>query len=260
MKPGHFSRTHSIAARLFGGLLDGVYPPLCVLCRALADRQPDPLCASCAGWVETEVAAPHCPRCGARVAPHAGPGPACATCARQRFPFDSVACVGAYAGRWRALITAFKFGGREELDAYFARRLARVIARLSVYDELDAVVAVPTCWQHRLRRPFHPAVVVGRLAARISGIPYAPLLERTGGGHHQLGLPFTQRQVNVRGKFRLARGCRAPGARLLLVDDVMTTGATASECTRVLRAGGAREVHVAVLARAGDDPVSLRHI
>jgi predicted amidophosphoribosyltransferase len=91
------------------------------------------------------------------------------------------------------------------------------------------------------------------------GIPHAPLLDRTGGAH-QVGLSYTARQANVRGRFRLARGCAVEGACLLLVDDVMTTGATASECARVLKRAGAREVHVAVIARAGDDPVTLRHI
>jgi len=167
--------------------------------------------------------------------------------------------VGAYSGGLRALITAFKFGGHEELDVHFAGRLARVIARSAIYDEVDAVVPVPTCWQHRISRRFHPAVAVARPAARQCGIPYAPLLVRKG-GPHQVGLSHTARLANVRGRFHLARGCAVKGARLLLVDDVMTTGATASECARVLLRAGADEVHVAVIARAGDDPVTLRQI
>jgi ComF family protein len=210
--------------------------------------------------VEVASGSPYCPRCGATIPPYTGIRDDCGVCARRTFPFDSVIRFGAYAGGLKAAVRAFKFKKHEELDLYLATCLSRAVARCAIYEDIDAVVAVPTCWQHRLRRPFHPAVALGRLVARRCRIPYAPLLVRTSGGPHQIGLSFTARMANVRGRFRMARGCAVPGARIVLVDDVMTTGATASECTRVLRASGADEVHVAVLARAGDDPATLRHI
>lgn len=255
-------RPHAVALRirsLSASLLDAVYPCRCVLCRRLLAADP-PLCPACREFVEASSSRPACPSCGATLSPFAGIDPACAACASQRFAFDSVGRVGAYTGGLRALLTAFKFGGHEELDRYFAERLARVIQRLEVYEDIDAAVAVPTCWRHRLRRAFHPAVVLGRMAARRCRIPYAPLLVRVGGGPHQVGLSYTARQTNVRGRFRLARGCAVQGARLLLIDDVMTTGATVGECARVLKRAGAEAVHVVVVARAGDDPVTLRHV
>ncbi|HRX85910.1 MAG TPA: double zinc ribbon domain-containing protein [Phycisphaerae bacterium] len=245
------------AQALGESLLEAVYPRRCALCHTSIAGDDAPLCPACREAVEAASRHPACPRCGMTLAPFAGP--ACVTCAQRTFPFDSVVRVGAYTGGLRALLTAFKFGGHEELDVYFAERLARVIMRLEVYEEIDALVAVPTCWQHRLRRSFHPAAVLARLAARRCRIPLAPLLVRRG-GPHQVGLSLTARQANVRGRFHLARGCAVPGARLLLVDDVMTTGATAGECTRVLRRAGADAVHVAVVGRAGDDPVTLRHV
>jgi ComF family protein len=241
-------------------LLDALLPTGCSLCGdELADRR-DALCLSCDIAVRAACNQPYCMRCGQTVSPHAGHETACPTCDRQRFRFDSAVRVGAYAGGLRTLLRAFKFHAREELDRDLSARLARVIARLAIYEELDALVPVPTCWQHRLHRPFHPATALARQTARRCHIPYAPLLVRTGGGPHQLGLSHTARQQNVRGRFKLTRGCAVPGARLLLLDDVMTTGATAGECARVLKAAGADEVHVAVIARAGDDPATLRHV
>jgi predicted amidophosphoribosyltransferase len=184
-----------------------------VLCGAPATLADAPLCGACDETVEAAGRNPACPHCGATLSPFAGAGPACAACRDERFAFDSVGRVGMYSGGLRALLTAFKFRGREDLDLYFVRRLARVIMRMSIYEDLDALVAVPTCWQHRLRRAFHPALLLGRQAARRCGIPYAAVLVRKGGGPHQVGLSHTARQANVRGRFRLARGCavREPG-------------------------------------------------
>lgn len=240
-------------------LVDAVLPPACALCGGGDLVVGSPLCVRCGDWVDESAARAYCPRCGKSLVPFGESVPVCDGCERMRFAFDSVTRVGAYTGGLRALLTAFKFKGREELDAYFVERLARVIARLAVYDDLDALVAVPTCWRHRLVRAFHPATAMAKPLARRSGIPLAPLLVRSG-GPHQIGLSFTARHANVRGRFRMARGCSAPGAKILLLDDVMTTGATANECARVLKKAGADEVHVAIIARAGDDPVTLRHI
>jgi ComF family protein len=177
----------------------------------------------------------------------------CGRCRGQRLRFDAVLRAGAYRGVLRTLLQRFKFGGQEDLANLFVGPLVRAILRSEFYEDIDTVVAVPTCWQHRLLQRFYPATVLAKQVAKSSRIPYAALLDRVAAGPRQTLLAETERRRNVRGKFRLARGCMVTGARICLVDDVMTTGSTVAECSRVLKKSGAAKVYVAIVARAGDD-------
>ncbi len=158
----------------------------------------------------------------------------------------------------------YKYQGFEDLELFLARNLARAIIQSGHYEDIDVLVPVPTCWQHRLRRNlrgagqgFHPAEGLAKLLAKHTKIPYAPVLDRIRGGRSQVGLSHSARLENVRGKFRMARGCRVAGGRVCIVDDIMTSGATVRECAKVLRQAKAAEVYVAVIARAGEDSASL---
>lgn len=241
-------------------VLDTIGPPACSLCGCAEVESDRVLCAACAEAVNRCCMSESCPRCGQSTPPVSRRESGCSRCPPRRPPFDRVLRVGSYDGGLRSLFLKFKYGGAEELDTYFAGRLARCIARSDIYEAIDALVPVPTCWQHRLRRQFHPAETLASQLSRLLHIPTAPLLDRTGGGPHQTGQPQTVRLSNVKGKFHVARGCRVEGAMLCLVDDIMTSGATASECARVLKRAGAGEVIVAVVARAEDDPASLGRI
>ena len=241
-------------------LLDALCPDACALCDANLTAQHEDLCTACREAVSRAWALAYCPRCGRNTPPFGQLPSGCGRCPPTKPRYDRVIRIGTYHSAYQALIRRFKFGGCQELDQMLTRELARRIAQSDLFESIDALTPVPTCWQHRLRRPFHPAVHIGGMLARRCGIPYAPLLDRIRGGPSQMGLSPAQRESNVRGKFRLARGCGVTGARLCLVDDVMTTGATVNECARILKRAGAQEVYVAVLARAGDDPTTLRHV
>ncbi len=101
-----------------------------------------------------------------------------------------------------------------------------------------------------MARPLYPAEALAAAVAQATDLPQLPILLRIRAGAHQVGLSFAQRAANVRGVFRLRKGVRLHDARLLLVDDVRTTGATLEECAKVLRRSGAREVFAAVALRA----------
>jgi ComF family protein len=240
--------------------LDVVCPKTCLFCGTMALSESEDLCAGCMTSIASCLSGEYCPRCGKSSPPFGRRASGCGACPDKRPPYDGVIRVGAYTGQYAALLRSFKYGGHEELDRFLAGQLAVRVARSEVYEDFDAIVAVPTCWRHRLRRRFHPAEVIARLLANRTGIPLAKSLVRLGGGPHQVGQSKTAREANVRGKFRIAHGRDVRGARLCLVDDVMTTGATVSECARVLKRAGAAYVQVAVLARAGDDPVTLLHV
>jgi len=153
-------------------------------------------------------------------------------------------------------VLSYKYDADSIAAAMLGQWLTEAVTRASQLADLpslmdvDAVVPVPTTAWRRLRSRLHVPSELSRVLARRLDRPLAPALRRVRGGPHQIGLTLEQRIDNVRGAFKLSRGAALPGARILLVDDVSTTGATLSECARVLRRGGARWVCAAILARA----------
>ena len=248
-----------LAVSLGRGLLDSICPPACGLCRGPEVSAGAVLCHACLQAIGEQMSREYCPRCGSAVPPYGLRPTGCGDCPPGNPPFDGVIRVGFYSGAFAELVRVFKYRGREELTGFFVGELSRRLARSDIYEPVDAITYVPTCWQHRLRRVFYPPQAIARELASRCGIPLADVLERTGGGPHQINQSPTARRHNVRGKFRLARGCSVDGARLCLIDDVMTTGATVGECAKVLQAAGAEAVCVAVLAKTSLDatgPVS----
>jgi len=159
--------------------------------------------------------------------------------------------VGQYVSSFGEAIRQFKYHGAEGLLPILGTLLVAEIRKTPWFDGIDAVVPVPTHWRHRLRRPLYAAERLADFVAVRSDVPIATLLRRTRPGPHQIGLSFTQRQANVKGAFALARGVRIEKARVLLIDDVRTTGATLEECAAILLRGGCAEVYAAVAATAG---------
>lgn len=173
----------------------------------------------------------------------------CAACRRRPPAFQRGAVACDYDGELRAIIHAFKYDGRRSL----ARPLGRLLreAGQHVLDGADAVVPVPLHPWKRLQRGFNQAADL----ARELGVPLRPVLVRSRATRAQAGLSPGQRRRNVAGAFALAPWRRRTGRDvakqvLVLVDDVMTTGATLDACARVLTGGGAREVRTLTLARA----------
>jgi ComF family protein len=228
------------------GLADLVYPPRCLAC-----GRPPPgrerFCSACSAALFHD---PHlcCPRCAARVGPFAVTDDSCALCRAEGAPFQATVRLGPYDGALRDAILRIKSNAHEGLAELLGERLAQNhIDRLRALSP-DMVVPVPLHWWRRLRRGYNQSAAVARGLASRLGLPCRSWsLWQVRHTKPQKTLSATQRRDNVRGAFR-AWG-RLDGAHVLLVDDVMTTGATASEAARALRRAGAR-VSVAVLARA----------
>ncbi len=242
--------------REIGALL---LPAACARCGRPPESE-EALCASCHAallrWPALPGRAPRCRLCQAAPAGAADPRLRCPSCRRRGGPLR--ACLGAapFAGEVAEWIRRFKYPrpGLAGLDA-----AAEAVAGALILDAAhtlagpapDAVVPVPL-HPARLRvRGFHPAASLARALARHRGVRFAPdALERVRDTPSQTGLDRAARRRNVAGAFRAAAGGRGrPGRRLWLVDDVVTTGATASEAARVLRRAGAREVVALAAAR-----------
>jgi len=237
--------------RFSRSLIELVYPARCLACRTWRNLGSSSLCAECTEVIERERGGATCPTCAASVAPYEVSLGRCGQCRGRSLRIAGTVRVGIYRTLLGQLLRAYKYEGREELQTLLGGWLAEAIHNVPWRDRIEAVVSVPTHWKRRFNRPFHAAdALASHVAGRI-GSPHVPVLRRVRAGPHQIGLSPTERTANVRGAFALRKGVTLRDARVLLVDDVKTTGATLEECAKVLRRGGAAEVYAAVVLRVG---------
>jgi ComF family protein len=240
----------STAARSGRAMLELLLPPRCVWCQAESDEMLDGflLCTECQQQLAGTVVS-RCPRCGAAgMASDAG---TCMSCSGRRLRFDHVVPLGSYSGVLRECVLTMKRPRHEPLSAAMAELLfARQGIQLSEA-KADAVLPVPMHWMRRIvRRANSPELIADRLATRL-GVPLLHrALRRVRYTRRQGPMLRTQRLANVQGAFRLQADAQIRGKRLILVDDVLTSGATCDEVAKVLKRAGVASVTVAVLARA----------
>jgi len=235
--------------RAFTASLDLFLPPVCLLCaRHLRDSgRPYAFCPACTDAIEPLPAA-HC-RCCKHPYPDATSCHLCPGCLTRPPHFTTAYAAGRYRGPLKAAIHKLKY--RQQL--FLAKPLGELLAR-SLADDLsafrpDVLLPVPIHRQRLRRRGYNQALEIARPIARFTRVPIeAGLLLRIRPTPSQQGLPAQARRNNLREAFRV-RGAVA-GARILLVDDVMTTGETVRACSRELVQAGATDVRVAVVGRA----------
>jgi ComF family protein len=217
-------------------LLDVLLPQRCAVC----GRGERLLCARCLGDLPL-LPPPLCARCGT---PTAWPVERCSECAGRRISFASARSAVAYDDVARALVRAWKERGIRALTANVVRLTAEAVPAPA---GAEAVAFVPGDGDRTRWRGHSTAEALARGLAERWELPLVPALRRGRRSERQRGLSREHRRANVRGAFEPAGS--AP-RRLVLVDDVYTTGATANAASSALRRGGAREVHVVTFARA----------
>ena len=171
----------------------------------------------------------------------------CGLCRRGLTGFDAAWSYGEYDGVLRKLVHLLKFNGVRPLAAPLGRMMARALPRS---ERFDAVVPMPLHWRRQWSRGFNQSELLARRVAAHAGIPVVKALKRTRATPPQAGLTSAQRRDNVAGTFRVTSVEKVRGRYLLLIDDVMTTGATLSACSAALKRAGAARVSVLTLARA----------
>ncbi|MGD9510582.1 MAG: double zinc ribbon domain-containing protein [Geminicoccaceae bacterium] len=244
-------RTPSLLQRLISGAVDLVLPPRCLACGTEIDA-PLGLCAVC--WGELRFLSAPCCRCCGFPLPHTSiEAPLCATCSRQPPSYDRARAALRYDQGSARLILRYKRGGRLEGVPLFARWMHHAGDELLV--ETDLILPVPLHRWRLLRRGFNQSAMLAKQLSILSDRPWSPgILLRQRATRSQQGLGAAARQENIRSSaFRIRSPDRVAGARILLVDDVLTTGATVSACTAVLRRAGAAAVDVLALARVVRD-------
>jgi ComF family protein len=232
-------------ASLLASCLDLLLPGRCAACERPAEGA---LCAACLLGCAAP-SGPTCLRCGAPWSRASRPG-GCGRCSRwgRPFAFERAAALWGYRGPARAAVHGFKYRGRRDVLHTLAEHMARDPRCAALLAARPTVVAVPARRASRRRRGYDQARELAVGLARAAGLPFeAGALVRCRESGPQAGRSRARRRAQVRGAFR-ARPVRVLDRPLVLVDDVLSTGATADACARALRRAGARRVDLLVLA------------
>jgi ComF family protein len=233
----------------FGAVADLLLPPVCIACRGRIGSH-GLLCGECFGRIDF-IAPPLCARLGVPLPYDAGEP--CLSAAAIASPpvYDRARAVARYSETMRDLIQSFKYRDRQEGLKLFGRWLERAGAEL--LSDAELIVPVPLYRSRLWWRRFNQSALLAQGVSRLSGVPTdCFVLKRVRRTVSQVGLSAEQRKRNVAGAFKLApaRASEIEGRKIVLVDDVITTGATVEACARVLKRGGAARVDVLALARA----------
>lgn len=229
-------------------MLNLVVPPLCASCRMpVADQSG--LCARCWGDLAL-IERPYCERLGIPFAYDLGPGALSAEAIANPPPFDRARAVARYDRIAQRLVHALKYRDRQETAIVMGRMMAR--AGTDLTEAADLLVPVPLHRTRLLTRGFNQSAALAGVVSRASGVPLSyDALVRIRATSHQVGLSARERAANVRGAFRVRPEAKPEiaGRAIVLVDDVLTSGATVAAAVRALGRAGARTVDVLVFAR-----------
>jgi len=246
---------------LWRASLDLLFPPRCLVCRQFG---PEVICEGCFGRVHP-IQQPKCHVCGLPFDPLAKVEELCADCRAHNWPFVMGRAYGYYEGALREAICRLKYDYKRPLGPILGGLLVSCFepakengAPPLPADSIDAICPVPLHHVRLYQRGFNQSEALARAVGESLGKPVEGLLARTRMTEPQVGLPHNKRRENVRGAFAVAEAvdpASLQGRRVLVLDDVWTTGETLRECARVLKRAGA-QVYLLALARAISRPIA----
>jgi ComF family protein len=257
MKTSWIETLRSTGRDVAQGLLQLVYPGACALCRHPLLQQAD-FCDACKAALTTDPFST-CPRCAGTVGPFTSLEGGCNLCRPYPFQFERVIRLGPYDGLLREVILRLKRASGEALAEKVGDLWAAHLEMTVRQSGIQVIVPVPLHWRRRWTRGYNQSGALARALAKRLGLPYHPAwLRRTWNTPPQVEQTPTARRENVRGAFKARWRPDLKDQAVLLVDDVLTTGSTASEAARALRKAGAGRVLVAVLARGQGGGLPVR--
>ncbi len=232
-----------------GAIISLLYPPVCTIC-AEAVPAGEYLCQDCESKT-TPIVPPFCELCSQPFPGAITEAFTCANCAHRTIHFDAAVAVYRSRGIVRRLIHDFKYGHQMHLRHVVAGWLGKALDDVRLRGRhFDVMVAVPLHPARQRERGFNQATLLAELLSEKMSIQLVPVLERIRYTTTQTAFDRAERMENLHNAFRLRKNMDVRDLHVLLIDDVLTTGSTLSECARVLKAAGAVSVHAATAARA----------
>lgn len=224
-----------------------VFPKICETCLEILPAQDvRGVCLRCLGSIR-KIAPPFCPNCG-RSAIYKNSR--CGQCRDTGFYFDHVYAAAYYEGKMQELLQSYKFKGRKFLKTFLSELLTEFISNHLHSSDFDAVLSVPMEARKENERGFNQSLLLSRLVSKkIQRPDLSAFVGRKKLKHAQSLLNKNQRAENISGSFAIKNSQPYFEKNLLLVDDILTTGFTASECSKTLKTAGARSVTVLAVAR-----------
>lgn len=234
------------------GLNHLLWPAVCVNCKQSICEIDNSLCKSCWDELLFCTAGDYCPRCGKDVSRYAVVGGACPNCQGEQIYFDGIARSGIYGDSLQQMILSFK-KGRTELDLTLGFLANSTVAGSGFCNDIEFFVPVPLHWTRRLRRGYNQSLLLAKTLKRPTAKISTELVRiRRTKSQPTMASPAA-RARNVAGAFAVRRGHKFKGAKICLIDDIKTTGATLNECAKTLKEAGASKVFALVLAVAGQN-------
>jgi len=240
-----------VLGRLVRAVADLCYPPWCALCGACLGDTERSVCGGCLARLPL-IRSPFCPVCSRPVHTRHGAAHVCGACRlRPHGAVSRVCAAGVYDAGLKRLIHLFKYRRHQFLADQLAALLAAQAASTAALEGVDWLAPIPLHWTRERWRGFNQARALAERVGRALGVAVLPArcLRRVRRTTPQVGLDAHGRRENIRGAFAAREPVLVRGLCVTLVDDVLTTGATAEECGRVLVRAGARNVRLLVLAR-----------
>ncbi|OGF63860.1 MAG: hypothetical protein A2Y62_18930 [Candidatus Fischerbacteria bacterium RBG_13_37_8] len=227
-----------------------IFPVSCCLCDVYLNNQA--ICDRC--WSKVLIIdEPYCIRCSKPflnplLLPYAD-SLLCEDCQEHPIYFKKCRSLAIYQDEFIHIIHKFKFANKPYLGNNLGERLAHLLLEEVDFQGIDLIIAVPLEKSRERKRGYNQSWLIAKYASKFLGIPVLRSVLGRHKGIPQSNLSMRERRKNIRGSFFIKRGAGIKGKRILLIDDVFTTGSTVNECSRILRHAGAREVLVATLAR-----------
>jgi len=231
---------------LWRRVLSLIYPYQCLIChRALPLSYHYPLCFSCEEeiiFLERETL---CEICGRPLA-----SGLCNECKQEKNSFDLLRSVAIYEGIWREIIHHYKYHGKFYLSTFLSQKLFQMYTQERALQESDFIIPVPEHFLDRIKRGYHQTYLLAKFLGKKTGKSViTAFLRKPKRIPSQTGLPARKRKSNVRGAYQVKPGKKLRGRKVLLIDDVFTTGATINECAKQLKKNGVAKVYALTLAR-----------
>ena len=228
-------------------VLNTLFPETCPVCHEnSSDHKIAPICAGCWDSIR-QYEGPKCGKCGVPLA--SGSSMTCGECIKDRPAFRSVRAFGLYNGPLRKAINLLKYHNMKRLS----KPLAEMILRMEI-PRADAVIPVPLYKDRLMQREFNQSALLAKHTAKRTGASLLiNCLVKVKDTMPQVGLSSIERRRNIRNAFKVEKQELIKEKVIILVDDVVTTGATVRECSRALKKAGAGDIYVVALAHGARD-------